>query len=446
MGGRIWVESELGVGSRFHFTARLGATTALPAPTRDAAAPEILHGVKVLIVDDNRTNRRILEGLLQRWGMDTGTAFDGESALAELSRARAAKQPYGLVLSDMNMPKMDGFGLVGEIKQRPDLSAATIMMLTSGGNGGDAARCGEMGIAAYLLKPVRQSELREAIAKVLYDRTQPGDAPMVTQYSLQQESPAQRSLRILLAEDNPVNQKLAIRLLEKRGHRVESVWNGKEALVALERRSYDLVLMDVQMPEMDGLEAVRRLRKRETFSSSGEHQPVVAMTALVMKGDRDRCIEAGMDGYLSKPIRAQELDAVLDSYAAAGDREQPAPEVAAPSGVCVSTDELLERLDGDRAFLSELLDLFRADYPAQLSKAREAAARGDAAALEQYAHTLKGALINLAAPAASGLAAEIEAMGKNGDSAMGAIKLASLEAEVVRVVHAIEGLCVETVQ
>jgi PAS domain S-box-containing protein len=455
MGGRIWVESELGVGSRFHFTAHLGVTAARRAPTQNTAAPEILHGVKVLIVDDNRTNRRILEGLLQRWGMDTGSAGDGESALAELARAHSSSQPYALVLSDMNMPKMDGFGLVGEIKQHPELRAATIMMLTSGGNQGDAARCGELGIAAYLLKPVRQSELRDAIAKVLHDRDQPGSTPMVTQYSVrqqQQQCPAQCSLRILLAEDNPVNQKLAIRLLEKRGHRVDSVWNGKEALLALEKQSYDLVLMDVQMPEMDGLEAVQRLRKRETVSAQGRHQPVVAMTALVMKGDRDRCIAAGMDGYLSKPIRAKELDEVLEGYLAesymaadSGVHPAPAPEVAAPAGSCVSTNELLERIGGDRGFLAELLEIFRADYPELLRKAREASARGDAAALEHCAHTLTGALINLAAPTASSLAAEIEALGKSGESAMGGSKLTGLEDEVARVVHAIEGLCLETV-
>jgi CheY-like chemotaxis protein len=180
MGGRVWVESELGVGSQFHFTAKLGAATSTQAQPKDVPAPEIMRGVKVLIVDDNLTNRRILEGLVRRWGMEPCTANDGESALRELANAHAANQPYGLILSDMHMPKMDGFGLVGEIKQHPELSASTIMMLTSGGNRGDAARCGEMGVAAYLLKPVRQSELREAIARVLHDRGQPGAVPLVT--------------------------------------------------------------------------------------------------------------------------------------------------------------------------------------------------------------------------------------------------------------------------
>jgi PAS domain S-box-containing protein len=449
MGGRIWVESELGVGSQFHFTAQLGVTDAQRAPAKGIASPEILHGVKVLIVDDSNTNRRILEGLLQRWGMLTGTASDGENALAELARARAANQPYALVLSDMNMPRMDGFGLVDGIKQHPELSAATIMMLTSGGNRGDAARCGEMGVAAYLLKPVRQAELREAIAKVLHDRNQPGDAPMLTQYSLQHESRPQRSLQILLAEDNPVNQKLAIRLLEKRGHHVHSAWTGKEALLALEKQSFDLVLMDVQMPEMDGLEAARTQREREQASGQPDRQPIIAMTALVMQGDRDRCLAAGMDGYLTKPIRAEELDAVLNSYLARESRVPPAPEPSpstpAASNASVSANELLERLGGDREFLAELLEIFRADYPLQIAKAREAIAQGDASALEHHAHALKGALINLSAKPASHMAAAIEAMSKHGETAQAASKLASLEEEVTRVLDALEGLCLETV-
>jgi two-component system sensor histidine kinase/response regulator len=447
MGGRIWVESELGVGSQFHFTARLGVTDAVRTPVKGIASPEILHGVQVLIVDDSNTNRRILEGLLQRWGMLTGTAADGEKALAELARARAANQPYALVLSDMNMPRMDGFGLVDGIKQHPELSAATIMMLTSGGNRGDAARCGEMGVAAYLLKPVRQAELREAIAKVLHDRSQPGDAPMLTQYGLQPERPPQRSLHILLAEDNPVNQKLAIRLLEKRGHRVQSAWTGKEALLALEKQSFDLVLMDVQMPEMDGLQATQTLRERERTAEQQDRQPIVAMTALVMQGDRDRCLAAGMDGYLTKPIRAEELDAVLNSYMAIEGHAHSVPATPSPSAssTSVSADELLGRLGGDREFLAELLDLFRADYPQQIARARDAIAAGDAFALEHHAHALKGALINLAAKPASQIAAEIEAMSKHGETANATSKLASLEEEVTRVLDALEGLCLEAV-
>jgi two-component system sensor histidine kinase/response regulator len=180
MGGRIWVESIVGVGSRFHFTAKLGVLEKREAVIESSAAPVNLHGVKVLIVDDNRTNRRILEGLVKRWGMNPTVASDGEKALVELLAARDANNPYSLILTDMHMPKMDGFGLVEQIKQKPELSTSTIMMLTSGGQRGDAARCGELGISAYLLKPVRQSELREAIARVLSTKEQAGVAPMIT--------------------------------------------------------------------------------------------------------------------------------------------------------------------------------------------------------------------------------------------------------------------------
>ena len=445
MGGRIWVESELGVGSRFHFTVRVG-TAVEQAHVPDTTAPHtILTGVKVLIVDDNRTNRRILEGLVQRWGMISTAVSDAEKALAALTTAREANQPYGLILTDMHMPKMDGFDLVEEIKQRPSLSTSTIMMLTSGGQRGDAARCGELGISAYLLKPVRQAELREAISRVLAPKEQTGAVPMITRTSLQEDLDPKKALHILLAEDNAVNQKLATRLLEKRGHQVALAANGRQALSALEKTGFDLVLMDVQMPEMDGLEATRLLRERE--QGTGRHQPIVAMTALVMKGDRERCIEAGMDGYLSKPIRPQELDEVLDSYVTRErvDFAAESEAVAEPRESAVCATELLERIDGDRAFLAELLALFRDDYPVQVRAAHEAVKTGNAESLQRAGHALKGALANLAAPASSRLAGQLESMGRAGDIQFAPGKLADMEAELERVVEELESLCVETV-
>jgi signal transduction histidine kinase/CheY-like chemotaxis protein len=312
MNGRIWVASEIGRGTEFHFTARLGRADPKTVPLGNIAPPELLRSVKVLVVDDNRTNRRILEGMLRHWEMKPTTVESGEEALSQLASARLDGEPFALVLTDMHMPNMDGFTLIERIRQRPELATATIMMLTSAGHRGDALRCKELGVSAYLLKPIRQSELREAIARVLGAREQKGAIPLITRYSLHDARDPGGSLRVLLAEDNPVNQLLATRLLEKRGHRVTVAANGREALAAIEKDRYDLVLMDVQMPELDGLEATLAIREREKVQ--GNHLPVIALTAHAMKGDQERCFEAGMDGYLSKPIRTQELDELLNKY------------------------------------------------------------------------------------------------------------------------------------
>jgi len=312
MGGKIWVESELARGSQFHFTTRLGIADTKVIEVGSIAPPEILRAVKVFVVDDNRTNRRILEGMLGRWEMKSSSAQDGEEALTKLAEAQEAGAPFALILMDMHMPKMDGFELIERIRQGKDSCTATIMMLTSAGHRGDAARCQDLGVAAYLLKPIRQSELREAIARVLGAREQKGAIPLITRYSLHDAREPAGSLRVLLAEDNPVNQLLASRLLEKRGHSVLVAANGLEALEALEKENFDLVFMDVQMPVMDGFEATAAIRKKE--GPSGVRLPVVALTAHAMKGDREKCLAGGMDGYLTKPIRPQELDEILRSY------------------------------------------------------------------------------------------------------------------------------------
>ena len=295
MGGKIVVESKLGEGSTFHFNARFAFAAGIPPP----APPVNLEGLQVLVADDNATNRRILEEMLRGWGIQAALADNGPAALRELDDSVAAGRPIELLLLDAHMPGMDGFELAEQIRKRPELSGATLMMLSSAGQRGDAARCRELGMAAYLTKPVSRVELVQAIQQVL------GRGPsgsLVTRHSIRA---AATSRRVLLAEDNPVNQVLAIRLLRKQGWQVELASNGREAVEKFSTAQFDLVLMDVQMPEMNGFEATTGIREIE--KSTGSHVPVIAMTAHAMKGDRERCLEVGMDGYVSKPIRPDEL-------------------------------------------------------------------------------------------------------------------------------------------
>jgi signal transduction histidine kinase/DNA-binding response OmpR family regulator len=329
MHGRMWLESEEGRGSTVHFVIRVGLQDAPGA--RPAAVPlERLHNVHALIVDDNRANRRVLEGMLTSWGMRTSLCEGGQAGLAALQIAKSQGHPFPLVLLDGQMPDMDGFMVAEIIRRTPSLAGATIMMLTSSGQVGDAARCRELGISAYLVKPISQGELLNAICAVLQAAPQKAPDRLVTKHTLREEG--HRS-RILLAEDNLVNQKLALRLLEKRGFDVTVVGDGRAALVALEANSFDAILMDVQMPEMDGFEATAAIRAKE--KSTGAHIPIIAMTAHALKGDQERCLEAGMDAYVSKPIRTAELfkiitDQLRASNAANKDQDLGAEVLAEP--------------------------------------------------------------------------------------------------------------------
>jgi two-component system sensor histidine kinase/response regulator len=443
MGGRIWVESILGKGSCFHFTARFGESTS-PASLRPITiSPFVLVGARALIVDDNSTNRRVLEGILNQWGMVTIVARDGEEALSFCQAAIDDGQPFNLILADMYMPRMDGFSLVERLKEKSAASSSTIVMLTSSGQRGDAQRCQALGIAAYLLKPVRRSELREAILRVLSAPPE-GSIGMITPASLRERADGSRTLKILLAEDNLVNQKLATRLLEKRDHSVTVVLNGREALGALEKSSYDLVLMDMQMPEMDGFEAVRVLREKE--KSTGKHQPVIAMTALAMADDRERCMAVGMDGYLSKPIRPQELDEILDEFLAPKEELSTMSDPAPIPNNCIEVIPLLDRIDDDRALLAELAEIFRKDYPNNLQAAQRAIDLQQAADLERVGHALKGSLGNFSAIDASALAAELEAIGRSADLSGAQTVLDRLVLELGNVMRALEALCPVVVQ
>jgi two-component system sensor histidine kinase/response regulator len=305
MGGKIWVESEPGKGSDFHFTVRLGVTKDV---TPLEAEEVSLAGVPVLVVDDNFTNRRILTEMFWKWGMKPAEAASAQEALSQLRRASEREDPVALVVTDVHMPEMDGFDLVNQIKGASNLASTVILMLTSGEKRGDLKRCRELGIQGFLMKPVRRTELRRVMVKALSNLSEvkaPGATDTPATPVSRRVAPDHLRARILLAEDNLVNQRLAARILENGGHSVMIVGNGRDAVAAVERETVDLILMDVQMPEMDGFEATQAIRKDEM--GKNRHIPIIAMTAHAMTGDKDRCLAAGMDGYISKPIRALDL-------------------------------------------------------------------------------------------------------------------------------------------
>jgi two-component system, sensor histidine kinase and response regulator len=322
MNGRVWVESQPGQGSTFHFIVRLAVQStpgARPAPLQ----PEQLRQVPVLVVDDNSTNRQLLHVMLSRWGMRPTAVESGRLALEALELARHGGQPFSLVLLDGHMPEMDGFAVAKQFRLRPELAGTTLMMLTSGGSPGDGTRCRELGISAYLNKPIRPAELLEGIGRALQKMPEKA-TPLITQHSMRED---RNRARILLAEDNPVNQTVAVRMLEKRGYTVVVASSGRAALSAWEEDHFDVVLMDVQMPDMDGFETTAAIRATEKIS--GAHTPIIAMTAHALKSDEERCLAAGMDGYVAKPIRIQELLAALERHLQPKPGSRPATALAA---------------------------------------------------------------------------------------------------------------------
>jgi signal transduction histidine kinase/CheY-like chemotaxis protein len=405
MGGRIWVESGAGEGSTFHVLVDLQPALVEPEPVR--AAGFELPSESVLVVDDNLVNRRILTEQLTRWGLRPVSADGGRAALDLLSSAARAGRPFKLVLLDANMPGVDGFSVAEEIALRPELGGSTVMMLTSSGEHGDARRCQALGITAYVVKPVRQTALRLAIQRALT----PGADPAPPEACVPVVSAAVESKRVLLAEDNVINQRVAVRLLTNRGHQVTVAANGREALLALSTAHFDIVLMDVQMPEMGGFEATAEIRARE--ASSGRRTRIVAMTAHALKGDRERCLAAGMDGYLPKPIDRLELFEAVESAretAPAGATAEPGPSPGPP----FDRGQMVERLGGDPVLADELLDLFAEVCPRLVRDIRLAIEAGDAAAVQERSHELKGAAGNLVAPELVDAARALEILGRHG--------------------------------
>jgi signal transduction histidine kinase/DNA-binding response OmpR family regulator/HPt (histidine-containing phosphotransfer) domain-containing protein len=396
MGGRIWVESTPGSGSTFSFTVALDTA---PSPVSVTPDQTRLAKVTVLIVDDNAVNRRILEGQVATWGMRPTTVDGGQQALDALTAATRAGESFQLVLLDSHMPDLDGFAVAAAIAERPELAGSTIMMLSSSGFEGEGARCRSLGVAAHLTKPIRQSDLLEAICRTFNRDTREtmGHSDRVVPAAV----PPVRPLQVLVAEDNVVNQRVASGLLRKRGHEVTVVGDGRAALAAIAAATFDVVLMDVQMPEMDGFEATSAIRAQEAVT--GGHLRIIAMTAHAMTGDRDRCLRAGMDGYVSKPLDPRLLCAVVE-------QEEIAPSSGAPAFERASA---LERLGGDPVLLSEIIQLFLEDCPIRVAAIRAAIDVRDADALCREAHALKGAAGNLSALSLFETAEILEQLGRD---------------------------------
>jgi len=435
MGGRIWVESAPGKGSTFHFTASfaLHKTTPAPEPLVDL---RLLRGLRILVADDSETSRRILDGMLARTGAERVLARDGLAAWSELEEAHAANRPFQLVLTDHLMPGLDGPGLADRIARDARFAALPVVMLSSSGRAGDAPARSET-LAGYLIKPVPEAQLLHALLTALARHPA---APVPDRTA----APAPgRALRVLVAEDFAINQKVVMRMLDRLGHHARVVSDGRAALAALDAGAFDVVLMDVQMPEMDGLEAARSIRARESAIGKGTEPapagsayadparargriPIVALTAHAMKSDEERCLAAGMDGYVSKPVTVETLARALERFALAPGTPAAGPPVDLPLA--------LRGIDGDVELLGELCALFVEEWPARQQELRSALHALDAARLERAAHGLKGVLGALGGRGAGAVAGALETLARDGHLDGAPEELVKLEGAVAEVI------------
>ncbi|MDO8142444.1 MAG: response regulator, partial [Candidatus Brocadiales bacterium] len=440
MSGRIWVESEVGKGSIFKFTANFGIQKSPHEHKKHKRPPELdIMGMRVIIIDDNATNRLIMKNMLSGWGAIITEAEDGVRGLAEIRNAIHAKDPYKLMLLDCRMPGMDGFGVADQIKNELGDIGMTIMMLTSDNRTGDMARCLDLGITGYVVKPVKRASLRDSIANIMSSKKGASKNVTVVEGDVSaavQPQPLEihRPLHILLAEDNEINQRLAVRMLKKRGHTVVVAGNGRNALEALEREKFDLVLTDVQMPEMDGLELTGRIRSKER--ETGSHIPIIAMTAMAVIGDKERCIDAGMDSYVSKPIKSEELFETIKRFVFVPEVEnipssltEKDKDVGDLEGV-FDMAAVMSKIDGDEELLKELVAIFLENYPKQMSDIKDAIEQGSSKALEKSSHSLKGSVGIFCTKLVYDTALKLELMGRENNLANAGEVYTLLEREI----------------